>query len=969
MAKTPAKTTPRNTTQNQTAVDSIHDMDAIAIQLNPAHAALKSSRSTVADLRRDSLQTLSQAGLVGWWQRLSVRVKATALAIVIGTTPVLIIGGVAYYFANRSITNQTQEFGKSKATDLQNKASLFMRDRLEDIKGIANLDVFTDPELRSKMSAQDKAEVLTQLLKSYRNYDSIAIFALDGNLIAQTPGPSLDNQLSQDYFQAALKTNGAILSQPVVSKSSGIFSVEIASTVKDKVTGQAIAVVRSRMPVEFLEDVIRNFGTQGTQYYLLDASEEIFIGPTGTTEGTTVRAVPSSGVQATDLKEVYSPVSPGDIYPAFKALKAAEQVKVALSTNTRTKTEQLLAYTPPVKVQGLPDLSWRAIISMDTAVAFAPQQQLLSTLTIGTGITALLVAILATLIANRVTRPILAAAEAVEKIGQGDLKTRLRIQGEDEVASLGNNINYMATQLQLSVEAQAFETSQERLLTAAKGSGVIREKDLQSIFDQAVKEARQLLNLDRVIVYRFNPDWSGTVIAEAVKPEFVSALDEVIADPCFHKDYAALYRQGRVSMTNDIYQEASLTQCHLELLEKYQVKANLVVPIINNDNLFGLLIAHQCTAPYEWQSIEATVFERLSSELALSIYRVELLEQTINLAEEQRQLKEGLQKRALELLQEVDPISRGDLTTRAKVTVDEIGTIADSYNATVDSLRKIVLQVQESTDQVVETTSTSETSVQLLSGEALRQAEEIGAALDLVKEMAIAVREVAASAEQAEVAVQLAAETVKEGDEAMNRTVDGIQAIRVTVAETAKKVKYLGESSQKISTVVDLISAFAAQTNMLALNASIAASRAGEDGRSFTVVAEEIRALARQSAEATGDIKKLVVNIQTETREVVAAMESGTEQVVMGTKLVDETRQSLNKITAVSTQIGHLVEAIAQATVVQSKTSEAVAETIQDVAAIANKTSNEANQVSFSFAQLRKVAQTLQESVGKFKVS
>ncbi|KAM3113326.1 methyl-accepting chemotaxis protein [Phormidesmis sp. 146-33] len=967
MAKTPAKTTPRNTTQNQTAVDSIHDMDAIAIQLDPVHAALQSSRSTIADLSRDSLQIPPQAGLVGWWQRLSVRVKATALAIVIGTTPVLIIGGVAYYFANQSITTQTEEFGKSKAADLQNKASLFMRDRLEDIKGIANLDAFTDPELRSKMSAQDKAEVLTQLLESYRNYDSIAIFALDGNVIAQTPGSPLDNQLNQDYFQAALKTNGAILSQPVVSKSSGIFSVEIASTVKDKVTGQPIAVVRGRMPVEFLEDVIRNFGTQGIQYYLLDASEEIFIGPTGTTEGTRVRAVPSSGVQATDFKEVYSPVLPGDIYPDFKDLKAAEQADVALSTNTRTKTEQLLAYSPPVTVQGLPDLNWRAIISMDTAVAFAPQQQLLSTLTIGTGITALLVAILATLIANRATRPILAAAAAVEKIGQGDLKTRLRIRGEDEVASLGDNINYMANQLQLSSEAQTFEASQERQLTAAKGSGVVREKDLQLIFDQAVEDSRRLLKLDRIVIYRFDTGSSG-VISESVEAGWSSALDGNISDSCIPEALREAYQEGRIVAVSDVTQ-ANFHPEHLKLLEGLEVKASLIVPIASANQPFGLLIAHSCSATHDWQEFEINFLKRLGYELGLTIYRVELLEQTTRLAEEQRQLKEGLQKRALELLLEVDPISKGDLTTRAKVTVDEIGTIADSYNATVDSLRKIVLQVQESTDQVVETTSTSETSVQLLSGEALRQAEEIGVALDLVKEMAIAVREVAANAEQAEVAVRLAAETVKEGDEAMNRTVDGIQAIRVTVAETAKKVKYLGESSQKISTVVDLISAFAAQTNMLALNASIAASRAGEDGRSFAVVAEEVRALARQSADATGDIKKLVVNIQTETREVVAAMESGTEQVVMGTKLVDETRQSLNKITAVSTQIGHLVEAIAQATVVQSKTSETVAETIQDVAAIANKTSNEANQVSFSFAQLRKVAQTLQESVGKFKVS
>ena len=338
-------------------------------------------------------------------------------------------------------------------------------------------------------------------------------------------------------------------------------------------------------------------------------------------------------------------------------------------------------------------------------------------------------------------------------------------------------------------------------------------------------------------------------------------------------------------------------------------------------------------------------------------------------AAQQRTAKEQLQKRALELLMEVEPISKGDLTIRASVTEDEIGTIADSYNATIASLRKIVTQVQTAAIHVTTTTSSNQVSVQDLSTEALRQAQEIAATLDRIQEMSNSSRAVAANAQQAEAAVQQATQTVEVGDAAMNRTVDGILALKETVAETSIKVQRLGESSQKISKVVKLISSFADQTNLLALNAAIEAARAGKEGRGFAVIADEVQSLANQSADATAEIESLVTEIQTETKSVVAAMEAGTQQVVEGTKLVDETRQSLNKITAVSAQISALVSAIASSAVAQSQVSESVTQTMSDVAAISSKTSTEATQVSASFKELLAVAQDLQASAGQFKVS
>ncbi len=338
-------------------------------------------------------------------------------------------------------------------------------------------------------------------------------------------------------------------------------------------------------------------------------------------------------------------------------------------------------------------------------------------------------------------------------------------------------------------------------------------------------------------------------------------------------------------------------------------------------------------------------------------------------AEQQKQEKEFLQRRALELLMEVDPVSRGDLTIRANVTADEVGTIADSYNAIIRNLRKLVVEVQGASQSVTHTAANNELSVRSVSNEALKQSESINSALQEIKVMAESSRGVENKAKQAEQGMQVAVSALREGDEAMNRTVEGISEIRETVSETAKKVKRLGETSQKISRIVNLISNFAAQTNLLALNAAIEAARAGEEGRGFSVVAEEVRDLAEQSATSTAEIEQLVEEIQSQTNEVVAAMETGTEQVVTGTKLVQNAREKLNQIAMVSKQVNSIVREIAIAANTQTKTSDHMGETMQGIAAIATDTSKQSEDVARSFSELLQVAQDLQVSVSQFKVA
>lgn len=880
------------------------------------------------------------------WGKLSLKTKATALAIALGVLPVLAIGTLNYILSSKEVREDVIASQEALASSLGDRVGSFMSERYGDIQVLANLPILRNPKVRAVVTPQEKQAVLDRFAKIYGVYDSIAVADLAGNTILQTSGEPVTGLGEREYFKEVMQTKRPVMTTARKSALTGKNSVFTAAPVIDTTTGKMIGMVRARIPVENLDKILQteesnlagSRSNDSVEYHLIDGNGKFFLAEEKAQIGRDA---------ASD-------------FAGFAQMRAPKKLTSAVSVDQFDKAEQLISYAPVKQREGMPELNWSIVLGEDTATAFAAQHTLLLTVLFGTAVTALLVGAIAAYLADRATRPILAASSAVEKLGQGELDTRIAVAGEDELATLGSNINQMAGQLQTALEKQEAETKRAQLLKDIT-IHISQSVNLQDVFNTAVQEIRLALKTDRVVVYSFNDKWQGTVTAESVADGWPIALGAQIDDPCFADRYVERYRGGRVQPTANIY-EANLNKCHIKQLEQFAVKANLVAPIVQGNQLFGLLIAHQCESPRAWQQSEIELFSQLATQVGLALDRASLLEQ-------QKTAKEQLQKRALELLMEVDPVSRGDLTIRANVTEDEIGTVADSYNATIGNLRKIVTQVQAAAQQVATTTSTSEGSVQELSAEALRQTEEITVALDRIQEMSNSIRAVAKSAEQATAAVKQANQTVEAGDVAMNRTVEGILAIRETVTEASTKVKRLGEASQKISKVVNLISSFADQTNLLALNAAIEAARAGEEGRGFAVVADEVGALALKSAQATAEIESLVSEIQTETNEVVAAMEAGTLQVAEGTKLVDETRLSLNQVSAVSAQIGALVQTIALATVAQSQASEEVSQTMSGVAAIANQTSKEATVVSMSFKELLEVAQDLQASAGRFKVS
>jgi twitching motility protein PilJ len=326
------------------------------------------------------------------------------------------------------------------------------------------------------------------------------------------------------------------------------------------------------------------------------------------------------------------------------------------------------------------------------------------------------------------------------------------------------------------------------------------------------------------------------------------------------------------------------------------------------------------------------------------------------------------QEAVLQLLDEMGDLSDGDLSVKAQVKDNIAGAIADSINYTIDNLRDLVVGINRATEQVTNATVVAQgTSATLLTA-AETQSDQIMQTTDAVTDMTRSIMQVSQNAAQASEVAQRSLEAANQGAQAVQNTISGMNDIRTQIQETSKRIKRLGESSQEISEIVELISDITEQTNILALNAAIQAASAGEAGRGFTVVAEEVQRLAERSSEATKQISAIVKTIQTDTNGAVAAMEKSTEGVVEGARVADAAGQALNEIETVTVNLARLIESISTATNTQTESATIVANNMQVIQEITTQTSEGTQLTANSIGQLTALAEDLRTSVAGFKL-
>jgi twitching motility protein PilJ len=326
------------------------------------------------------------------------------------------------------------------------------------------------------------------------------------------------------------------------------------------------------------------------------------------------------------------------------------------------------------------------------------------------------------------------------------------------------------------------------------------------------------------------------------------------------------------------------------------------------------------------------------------------------------------QEAILRLLNEMGDLADGDLTIRAKVTEDITGAIADSMNYTIDELRTLVTGVNNASTQVsVKSQQAQAVSVQLLDA-AEKQSKEIQGTTQDVLTVAETLTKVSANAEESSQVAMRSLAAADKGRMAVQNSITGMNDIREQIQETSKRIKRLGESSQEIGEIVELISDITEQTNVLALNAAIQAASAGEAGRGFSVVAEEVQRLAERSGEATKQIGAIVKTIQADTQDAVAAMEKSTTGVVEGAKLSDAAGQALTEIDSVTKNLASLIQKISSDTQAQAASANKVARNMQDILEINRQTTAGTQQTASSIKELADVASDLKASVSGFKL-
>lgn len=489
-----------------------------------------------------------------YFSQQSLKKQMTVALVTMSTLPLLAIGVVAHYITNSALTSQSKAIQTTRANNLQHKVYNFMQDRLIDIRVLASLDMLSNSDLRRQTSSADKALVLDRLRAQYEIYDSIAIFDLDGEVIAQTQGIRLDNHLNRTYIQAALQKNGAILSAPSISSTEKTFNVYAASVIHDSETQEPVGFIRVRMPVDVLHELVQNYGHSGSNYYLIDQGNSVFL----KTDGAYQTNARSDRSTLDNPQAENTGLSISEIFPALDSTNLTEQTLVQLAFNQQSEAKEFMVYSPPLEVEGLPKLGWSVVLATDRDNVFALQRELDKIFVVGAVIAIVILGFIAVYLSRRLTKPLALVTEGIQQLGQGKLDTRIAIEGSKELNVLGQNINAMAAEIESLIAERA---EQLEALYSLNRDLESRTVQLETEVDER-KQAEQALKDSQV---------------QLIQTEKMSALGQLVAGVAHEINNPINFIHGNIAHAEGYIADL------LRLIELYEAEFPEATPLIQEE--------------------------------------------------------------------------------------------------------------------------------------------------------------------------------------------------------------------------------------------------------------------------------------------------------------------------------------------------------------------------------------------------
>lgn len=928
-----------------------------------AHSELEQHSEHSSTLTNTGVATSAQNKFHRHRMRIGIRAKATALAAIFGVLPMLIVGGIAYRVADQSIVQKIAAEKVAEAEQISDKLSRFLQDRLANTKTFVrvativtggNLEAIdpknskqsqeaANPQPLQVTTLQKLEDELTNFVQDYPVYSNISVYNLHGEAIASSRDSAQEpNQKNFPYFVQVLNTDLPVVSEPIKTNSGSSvgLAIYIAAPIKDK-SGKTTAVIVSKSPVEYIGNAI--FRTAGLQksiiYHMIDSSGQVF-------QHFNEPGNPELGNNIADEIPLFQDVS-------------AQKKSQAWIANT-DEGEQLHGYAP---VRNAGSLNWSIVISTDTAIAFVAQKQLLQTIALGTLATAVIAAVLAGIIANRGLRPLLQATAAVQKLGKGELDTRLKIQGKDELAILGENINQMAERIQSLLFTQSQNTEQlihqnHMLTNLARCDGLLEgnTKAAAVAFTQGIAET---LAVERASVWFYNSDRDGIVCIDLYELKFKQHSEGIELKAIDFPAYFQALELDRPIIADHAQTDPATQEFWASYLSSLGINSILNAPIRSAGKIVGIVCCEHVGTPRQWQPAEVSFVSSVANLMSLALDS-ELLQQEVG-----------------HLLEVVSNVEDGDLTTRAAVSDRTTGLVADTFNRLLEQLSEVLSQVL-STAQAVSASSAAVREVaKTVATNAQEQAQEVGQVLNLTQQ-------VERSADDSTVEVNLAnqslldfSKAVEQGQGALSSMIQGIDVLQYGTNRIVQQMKALGEFVGLADQFVQEQSQIASMTQVLALNATLVAARASEqrDPRQFIIVARDFEAIAAQVGNLATQTNDGLVSLEQRTNQihsVVSAIDVEVQNlgglVSNFTSGVEQSNQVFSNLRTTTGQVVQAGEGVAQSNLQIVNAAQSTAKAIDEIAALAERTALLTRKVQRRTEGMEMLSLRLLESIRFFRL-